>query len=214
MPNLRKLIQVVVYTILIASQNVHAQALKELLEAAGAGDLSRVSFYLDRGMDPNTSDADGNTILMMAARQGYTELASLLLSRKASLSRQSRSGDTALMMASLGGHLPVVKVLVQAGAPLGGAQWQPIHYAAFGGSAETLRFLLERGADKNARAPNSYTPLMLAVRNGHADATRVLLQEDADFAHRGAGGETALAIARQREDQALVELLQRAGAVD
>jgi hypothetical protein len=199
---------------LLIAQSAHAQALTELLKAAEEGDLRRVSFYLDRGMDPNSSDADGNTILMMAARQGHASVTSLIVSRKASVSRQTRAGDTALMMASLGGHLPVVKLLVQAGAPMGGAAWQPLHYAAFGGSADTVRFLLDRGANKNALAPNAYTPLMLAIRNGHVDAAKVLLHEHPDLAQRGMAGETALDIARRREDQGLVELLKGAGAVD
>jgi ankyrin repeat protein len=74
--------------------------------------------------------------------------------------------------------------------------------------------LLDGGADKNALAPNSYTPLMLAVRNGHGDAAKALLLADANVSHRGPSGETALAIARKRDDQALTELLKRAGATD
>src|SRR5207244_1571473 len=101
------------------------------------GNVKRTLFYLDRGLDPNTSDADGNTILMIACRLGHAELASTLIARKASLTRQTRAGDTALMMASLGGNLEMVKLLVHAGAPVKlGDGYQAIHYAAFSGATD------------------------------------------------------------------------------
>lgn len=197
----------------MVAQNCAAQALVELLKAVEEGDVKRAVFYLDRGMDPNTTSADGNTILMIASRHGYTDLATMLIARKASLTRQSPVGDTALLMASLGKHLDVVKLLVFAGAPVqNGKGWQPIHYAAFAGATEILSFLLEHKADKNVLAPNLYTPLMLAVRNGHLDAAKILLKEDADFTHKGPAGETALSIAERQKDTDLVELLKRAGA--
>ena len=196
------------------AQASSGQALEELLKAVEKGDAAEVGRQLDRGLDPNTTDKEGNTILMMAARLGHLELASLLIGRKASVARQTPAGDTALLMASLGGRLEMAKLLVNAGAPVGGGSgWQPLHYAAFSGASDIVRFLIERGADKNAVAPNGYTPLMLAVRNGSAEAARVLLVEDADVGHRGPAGETALSLAQRSGDASLVELLKRAGAV-
>lgn len=195
------------------AQNAYAQALGELLKAVEEGNVKRAVFYLDRGLDANTTDAGGNTILMIAARLGHADLVATLISRKASLTRQTPVGDTALLMASLGKHLGIVKLLVSAGAPVqSGSGWQPIQYAAFAGATEVVRFLLDHGADRNAPAPNGYTPLMLAVRNGHTDVAVVLLKEDADTTHRGPAGETALDLARRRDDGTLVELLKRAGA--
>ena len=215
MITLKRALQAIVCAVLLWAQTCQAQALVELLKAVEEGNTKRAVFYLDRGLDPNSTNADGNTILMIASRLGHLELVSTLVARKASLTRQSRSGDTALMMACLGGHLGVVKLLVSAGAPIeAGKGWQPIHYAAFSGSAGVLSFLLERGADKNALAPNGYTPLMLAVRNGYEDAASLLLKHDADFTYRGMAGETALGIATKRGDDALVDLLKRAGAAN
>ena len=213
MITLKRVLQVLVWATFLWTQTCQAQALGELLKAVEEGDAKRAAFYLDRGLDPNTTDAAGNTILMIAARLGHIDLASALVARKASLTRQSPAGDTALLMATLGGHLGMVKFLVSAGAPVQGTKgWQPIHYAAFAGATDVLRFLLDKGADKDSLAPNSYTPLMLAIRNGHTDVATVLLKEDADFTHRGPAGETALDLAQRRESAELVELLKRAGA--
>jgi uncharacterized protein len=213
MVNLNRALQVFVWAFLLIAQPVRAQALQELLHAVEEGNVKRTLFYLDRGLDPNSCNADGTTILMIASRLGNAELASTLIARKASLTRQTRSGDTALMMASLGGHLDMVKLLVDAGAPVEmGNGWQAIHYAAFSGSSEIVRFLLEHGADKAAIAPNSYTPLMLAVRNSHTEAARLLLLEKPQLEQRGLDGETALTIAQRLGDSSMVELLKDAGA--
>ena len=213
MKSLRNTFQAIVCASLVLAQSAHGQALDELIKAVEEGNVKRTAFYLDRGMDPNSSDPDGNTILMIAARLGHTELVSDLIARKASLTRQTKTGDTALMMACLGNHLDVVKMLVSAGAPVeSGHGWQPLHYAAFGGSVDIVRYLLDKGAEKNALAPNSYTPLMLAVRESKLDTARALLLEDADTAHKGPKGETALSIAEQRGNADLVDLLKRAGA--
>ena len=213
---MNKLLQALVWTLLFVAQNVHAQTLQELLKAVEEDNIEHASFYLDRGMEPDTSDPQGNTLLMIASRLGHADMASMLLGRHASVTRQSASGDTALLMASLGGHLDVVKLLVKAGAPVQThSGWQPIHYAAFGGATDVVAYLLDQGADKNALAPNNkFTPLMLAVRNGHGDAAKLLIARGADVTSRSVGGETALMIAQRLDDTALIALLKQAGAAE
>lgn len=194
--------------------SVHAQSsLDDFLTAVERGEIPKVAAYLDRGMDPNTTDKHGHTIAMIAARHGHAELLSLLISRKASISRQSPSGDTALMIASLSGQYEAVRVLIDAGAEIDRHRgWTALHYAAFGGSPMVVGYLLVRGANKNALAPNGYTPLMLAARNGHVDAARVLLNNNPELNRRGPSGESAMGIALKRGESELVELLKRAGA--
>ncbi len=212
---MNKAVQLVVLAVLLFSQAAFGQTLDEFMKAVEEGNVKRAVFYLDRGVDPNTSDASGNTVLMIASRLGHTDIASMLIARKASLTRQTNHGDTALLMASLGGHLDVVKLLVAAGAPVQTEKgWQPIHYAAFSGATEVVRYLLQRGADKNALAPNYYTPLMLAVRERHPETVRALLLEDVDLTQHGLDGQTALGIAVKREDPVLIDLLKRAGAAN
>jgi len=188
------------------------QTLDALLKAVAEDNMDEALFFLDRGMEADTTDKDGNTLLMIAARMGYMDMATMLIERKASVTRQTPAGDTPLLMASLGGHLDMVKLLVQAGAPIqGGKGWQPLHYAAFSGANEVVTFLLEQGAPKDVRAPSSdYTPLMLAVRNGHGDTAKVLLAAGADLALKNAQGETALMMAERIGDTGLVSILQKA----
>ena len=190
------------------------QSFDELLKTVIQGDAVAVAGFLDRGLDPNTADLQGISILMTAAREGHQDLVALLIDRKASVIRRSPHGDTALMLASLKGHLGIVKLLVDRGAELSNSGWQPIHYAAFEGRAEVLKYLLEKGANKNSLAPNGYTPLMLTARGGHFVAAETLLRADADFTYKGPNNETALGIAKERKFADVEALLKRAGAVD
>jgi ankyrin repeat protein len=191
-----------------------AQSFELLLKSVEAGDVPKVESLLNQGLDANTADLQGNSLLMIAARVGQRDMAAFLISRKASVTRRSPFGDTALMFASLKGHLPIVRLLVDNGAEVSHSGWTPLHYAAVEGHAEIVKYLLEKGADKNAVAPNGYTPLMLASLNGKLEAARMLLYEDADVSVRGPKGETALVIAKGKNNPELISLLRRAGAVD
>ena len=190
------------------------QALDDLLKAANAGDTNAVAGFLSKGLDPDSSDKQGNTLLMIAAMQGHEALAKLLIERKANVAKRSPAGDSALMLASLKGHLGIVKLLVEHRAPISYAGWAPLHYAAFEGRTEVVKYLLEKGAEKDTLAPNGYSALLLAMRNGHMEAARELLYADADVNIKGARGETALSLAKGRNDKGLEELIRRAGAVE
>ena len=213
---LRRALQacVVVFLLAVPALSFAQSSFEQLLKAVNTGDTKTVGALLDKGLEPNTADPEGNTILMLAARGGDQEIVALLIDRKASVTRRSAHGDTALMFACLKGHLPIAKLLVANGAQVKQNGWAPLHYAVFEGRTEVVKFLLEKGADKNGLAPNGFTPLMLAARGGHLETARVLLYEDVDLYTKGPKGETALAIATQRKSEELVTLLRRAGALE
>lgn len=194
---------------------VQAAAYDDLLRAAELGDVRGMDQLLNRGADPNTADAKGNTLLMIAAREGHKEVVWTLVRHKANANNRNQHGDTALMMASLRGDREIGRMLIEfGGAEVKHAGWAPIHYAAFQDKPDMIRYLLAKGADKDALAPNGYTALMMAARSGHTDAAKVLLYEDVDVNVRSPDGLTALGIARQRRHNELADLLVRAGGVE
>ena len=194
---------------------VQAAAYEDLLRAAELGDVKGIDQLLNRGADPNTADAKGNTLLMIAAREGHKDVVWTLVRRKANPNRRNQHGDTALMMASLRGDREIGRMLIEfGGAEVKHSGWAPIHYAAFHDKPDMIRYLISKGADKDALAPNGYTALMMAARSGHTDAAKALLFEDVDINVRSPDGATALRIARQRKHSELAELLVRAGGVE
>ena len=62
------------------------------MKAVNDGDAKTVAALLAQGLDPNTTDSVGNTVLMTAVRLGHQELVSLLIDRKASVTRRNPFG--------------------------------------------------------------------------------------------------------------------------
>lgn len=81
------------------------------------GRSAEVEEQLQRGADPDRRDWQGNTPLLIAARDGHAQLVERLLAAGASVHLKDRQhGMTALMWAALRGHEAVVEQLLQAGA--------------------------------------------------------------------------------------------------
>jgi ankyrin repeat protein len=69
----------------------------------------------------------------------------------------------------------------------------PLHYAALYGNTESVRILLERGADPKARNKSEATPLIYAACS--FDKTRLLVEKGADVNAQSAIGMTPLLVA-------------------
>ncbi|WP_345792160.1 ankyrin repeat domain-containing protein [Thauera sp. JM12B12] len=147
----------------------------DALSAATLGDSRQLAGLLDRGIDPNTVDAQGNSLLILAAREGQLDTVETLLKYRPRIDYRNQAGDSALMLAALRGHDDVARALLKGGAAVNHEGWAPLHYAAFEGREGILDALVAAGADVNAPAPNKATALMLAARNGHAGVVRRLL---------------------------------------
>jgi len=120
-------------------------------------------------------------------------------------------GDTALHLAAAGYRVEIVRLLLAAGANPNAAtnhrRSTPLHYAADGfisGPAwdakrqvETIRCLLDNGADIHAQDKNGATPLHRAVRTRCAAAVRFLLRAGADPTTRNKPGSTPFHLAVQ-----------------
>jgi ankyrin repeat protein len=214
MSYMKYVLHTIVITVLIGFTSAWAQtsSFEQALQAAEAGNATAVAGLLDRGVDPNTADKEGNTLLMLASRAQSVPLVKLLISRKAAVDARNAHGDTALMMAALGGFVDVARILIGAGASVNRPGWSALHYGTFATNDAIVRLVLERGADKDALAPNGYSALMLAVRNGNLAAARTLLYADVDVSVEGPRGETAMKLAAARGEREMVDLLKRAGA--
>lgn len=75
-----------------------------------------------------------------------------------------------------------------------------------------MGFLLQRGANPNARDKNGVTPLMVATNLRFADGAETLIARKAKVDDTNNSGETALIRAVQLRDLAMVRLLLKAGA--
>lgn len=120
-------------------------------------------------------------------------------------------GDTALHLAAAGYRVEIVRSLLAAGADPNAAtnhrRSTPLHYAVDGyldgpdwdpqRQVETIRCLLDAGADIQAQDKNGATPLHRAVRTRCAVAVEFLLSSGSDPTRRNLPGSTPFHLAVQ-----------------
>ncbi|ATE59914.1 ankyrin repeat domain-containing protein [Thauera sinica] len=206
---LRSLLAAASAFVLLGAGPAGAGSYEDALSSARLGDTSQLVGLLGKGIDPDTVDAQGNTLLILAAREGQLATVEALLKYRASVGTRNLAGDSALMLAVLAGHEQVADVLMKAGAPINQDGWTPLHYAAFEGRLVLLDKLLAAGAEANAAAPNKSTALMLAARNGHIDVVRRLLKRpDVDLDMVNDAGLTADNWALQNANTDIADLIR------
>ena len=116
--------------------------------------------------------------LCIAAKHGYTSIMDILLHcLKYDVNKQSHDGSTALMYASMFGRL------------------------------ETVRYLIDQGANINVQDSDGNNALMHASINGEFDVVELLQQEGARMNCGDADGVTALMIASMNGSISIVEFL-------
>jgi ankyrin repeat protein len=176
-----------------------------LLLAATNADVVLVDELLAAGANPNVALPDGETILMAAARAGSPEAVQVLLQRGADPNARERTqGQTALMWAAAHNNAAAVHALAEAGADvntlsspldyplfkwtlngmvstaLPRGRWTALMFAARENAIESVRALIDAGADLNLQDGEGSTALVLSIVNTHFDLAAVLLERGAD----------------------------------
>ncbi|GAB4221645.1 MAG: hypothetical protein Kow009_12260 [Spirochaetales bacterium] len=126
------------------------------------GNIDLVKRFLALGYSPDTVNARGIPLLILAIRKKHFEMARLLIDAKADVNKLSVDrGSSPLMEAVAQGDLSLVEALI------------------------------EQGADLDLRSKNGQTALMLAIGEGKGEIARLLLQKGADTSPVDALGMTA-----------------------
>jgi len=169
--------------------------------------FSIIDSLLNAGANPDAVTWAGETVLMTCARTGSVDGVNALLTRGADINaREPERGQTALMWAAAGKQPGVVAALVETGAdisirsrkvplppqviaptyseyvyfPVTKGDFTAFMLAAQAGDLESVKLLLEAGADVNESTPEYGSALVLAVVNGNEDVALYLLDNGAD----------------------------------
>lgn len=203
-----------------------------LFKAAEAGHLAIVTELLERGADPNwQAPKTGQTALFRAADGGNLSVVNALLERRADPNWRAKNGQTALFLAVLRGNNAIVEALLSRSAsPDGGCDKDgrpgdkdgrtPLLFLTSEKSTKwdlaTVKLLLGKGADPNARDSTKRTPLHWTATNGYFDLAQCLLEGEggrkADVNAAQNRGKTALHLASEHNRVKFVELLLAHGA--
>jgi ankyrin repeat protein len=153
----------------------------DIFEACALGDCSRIESLLRQdAMLVHESSGDGWAPLHLAAAFGGPQATALLLTHGAHVHRFSRN-------------------------PLHN---QPLHACvAISQDCDTVRLLIEQGANVNMAQGGGFTPLHQAAAAGCADLVQLLLQAGADRGVLCHQGKTPADYARERQHKGVLHLL-------
>ena len=201
----------VLFTLLLLPIAAAAGVYEDMEEALISGDTAWAIKLINRGMDVNSVDAAGNTLLMQTVNRDNQEFFDYLLKRRARINTRNRNGETALSLAAYRGKLHFVQRLVDSGADVNLYGWPPLIYAAFNGHPAVAEYLLKKGAEVNATTENGSTALLFAARFGHIEVVELLLLNKADPNIANERGATAIDWALKTDNTDIADLLRKAG---
>jgi ankyrin repeat protein len=172
-----------------------------------AGDLKKVKLLTSRGADVQARTKEGRTAIHVAARQaGTAEIVRLLLDKGADANDKDQAGATPLLLAAESGDLNTVKLLVERGADVQ-------HRASPGFGAP--RFGTLAPSFVSAKPSGEFggeTALTMAVAAGHKDVVQYLLSKGAKPNLTLVGNFTPLTAAVQQAEPEIARMLVAAGA--
>ena len=180
------------------------------LQAADAGDVEAVISAMGDGADVDFADAGKRTALMYAAYGGELAVVRLLLELEAEPDLKSGADFTALDYALKAGEVECAQALHARGAKTGDLA-SVVSFVCDAGKPELVRIVLAPGPTLDVLAGNGAAPLHYAAMRGHLEAAGLLLEAGADPALQTSTGLSALGIAQQRGDAAMIALLGTAG---
>lgn len=185
------------------------------LWAAQNGDNKNLQLLMDKGIAVDITgkkDYEGQTALMSAANSNHLDTIKFLISCGANINATRNTGLTALMVASQAGSEKVVEYLIKNGADINliaDDGCNAFIYASQYGNVPCAALLLDAGADINHMDKDG-TALHNATREGKYDSVKFLLEKGIDYKLKNPAGETALDIAKKKDNKRIISLLQNA----
>ena len=154
------------------------------------------------------------TALMKAVKNNEVALVRELIKQGVNINELDTNQDAPLIMAAYKGYTGIVKLLLEAGADVAvvdpGMKATALHAAAYAGNAEAAKLLLESKIDIDKQGPyNGYTALHDAVWQNNVETAKILIEAGANLNIKSNSGETALDLAKSRNYEKIVAVIEQ-----
>ncbi|XP_043484437.1 ankyrin repeat, PH and SEC7 domain containing protein secG-like [Leptopilina heterotoma] len=197
--------------------------MRQLRCAINEGNVETVKELLQKGININDQNGNGETILYHAVNAGhlmkeekdFEKLIKILLEFGAEINGKNKIGVTPLHVSAERGHEEICKMLLIKGADVNAVnehEETALHFAAQKGREETVKLLLEFGAKIDCKNVYGDTPLHFAADRGKKEICKMLLIKGADVNALTRKKETALHMAVKNGHVETVKFLLEFGA--
>lgn len=171
------------------------QKKKDLIAAVQNEDTGTIRKLIQDGADPNTRNAEDETVLMAAAKKGLLKAAQALVSGGADIDSSGPHGRTPLIYATYS-NSGVTQLLLKRGADVQKHDvdgMTPLLYAAKQGQSEVAKLLLDNpGVSVDDTGSGGWTALHYAAYYGRHKTVALLLERGAEKDRRDDSGNTPL----------------------
>ena len=183
---------------------------KTPLMCAVSGESASVTkLLLDKGADLEAKSHNGGTALSINAG-GSRPVIRLLLERGADVEVRNNRGESPLIKASRFPTADGVQLLLQYGADVDGQDWgcgnTALMRAIEEDRSETVKVLVEHGANLELTNNKGHTAFLIACELGLLDIARLLLDKGVDVESQDPDGTSALSRACDGGYDSVVEL--------
>ncbi|TFG76997.1 MAG: ankyrin repeat domain-containing protein, partial [Chrysiogenales bacterium] len=149
-------------------QPISTSGYTPLHDAVYGGNIRIIKLLIDRGTDIYAGDQLGKRPLDLAIERGHAQIVPLLKP----LHLAAEKGDVNRVKNIAEKNPGILNLKDERG-------WLPLHLAAKKGHLEMVRFLIDRGAEINARGVRGVTPLRLALDSGRKPTADYLIEKGA-----------------------------------
>ncbi|TMS38043.1 hypothetical protein L596_004856 [Steinernema carpocapsae] len=186
----------------------------DVFESVETGDCNGL-LALGQSFISQARNANGESLLMVCARCGHTDIARLVIA-ESELDDTDNDGWSALLNAAHKGHIEIVQLLLDAGSAVDQTDlmgWTALMWAVYKNHLPVVEVLLEFTAHVNMiDEEDGLTPLIVAAGRGFTDIVQKLIIADAQVNACDKFGSTALIWASRKGHLPVIELLLNNGA--
>ncbi len=158
-------------------------------------DTSYISMLLEKGLDVNSKDNQGNSLLHKAIFYQNKNLLDLLIQKGADVNVKDNRGETPLILAIKFHRLDIVRLLIEKGADVNvkdGEGFSFLYHLILLNKLDLIELAFQKGADVNIKSRNGETPLISAIKFRKLEVIKLLLEKGSDSSLKDESGKTAL----------------------